>query len=468
MTTPVESATLILKLFELRREPVLREARAWFLREFNPQTFEEALDLAGGPRNDWFRMVMGYWDMASSFVVHGAIDAEMFRAANTEMVATFAKIEPFIVRLREVSGIPEFATHMETVVRACRARSSAWRCCGSSSRRCPAISVVSRPFRRERSSRTENPHHLAPSRGDDRFRGGGARRTVAARGGRGAEAAALHVDRHERTPADRRPGVVFGTTNPQTLLRHLATLTVEGLFHLKDLAPHLTDPATIRAFKDAAQVFSRSRSMIILTGDHLALPGELAREVVPLRLQLPDHDELRQMLHRVVHTLRTKHKFEVTLGPDGLEQVLQALAGLTLNQARQALAWAILSDGMLAQEDVPRLVRRKGESIQDGGLLEFYPPAENAFELGGFDRLKAWLNRAKVGFTTRHTSAGFSGAEIEQAVIASLYRAIHDKTPLTTPRIVDELERTVPLSVSRREDIERLRAAGRERFVPVR
>src|SRR5918992_5887854 len=46
-------------------------------------------------------------------------------------------------------------------------------------------------------------------------------------------------------------GMVFGTTNPQTLLRHLATLTVEGLFHLKDLAPHLTDPATIRAFKDA-------------------------------------------------------------------------------------------------------------------------------------------------------------------------------------------------------------------------
>lgn len=117
MTTPVDSATLILRLFELRREPVLREARAWFLREFNPQTFEQALELAGGARNDWFRMVMGYWDMASSLVVHGAIDAEMLRAANTEIVATFAKIEPFIVRLREVSGIPEFATHMETVVR---------------------------------------------------------------------------------------------------------------------------------------------------------------------------------------------------------------------------------------------------------------------------------------------------------------------------------------------------------------
>jgi hypothetical protein len=117
MTTPVDSATLVLKLFELRREPVLREARAWFLRDFNPQTLEEALTLAGGPRNDWFRMVIGYWDMAASFVVHGAIDPDMFRAANTEMVATFAKLEPFIDDIRRISKISEFAANIETVLR---------------------------------------------------------------------------------------------------------------------------------------------------------------------------------------------------------------------------------------------------------------------------------------------------------------------------------------------------------------
>lgn len=117
MSTPVDSATLILKLFELRRDPVLREARAWFLRDFNPQTLEEALALAGGPRNDWFRMVVGYWDMAASFVVHGAIDGDMFRAANTEMVATFAKLEPFLPDIRRISKIPEFGANIEVVLR---------------------------------------------------------------------------------------------------------------------------------------------------------------------------------------------------------------------------------------------------------------------------------------------------------------------------------------------------------------
>lgn len=63
---------------------------------------------------------------------------------------------------------------------------------------------------------------------------------------------------------------------------------------------------------------------------------------------------------------------------------------------------------------------------------------------------------------------GFSGAEIEQAVIAGLYKALHDKTPLTTAMLIEEIGQTQPLSVVRREDIARLRDTARGRFVPVR
>lgn len=51
MPTPVESATLNLELFELRRDPVLREARQWWLDDFTPRTFEELAAVAGGERN---------------------------------------------------------------------------------------------------------------------------------------------------------------------------------------------------------------------------------------------------------------------------------------------------------------------------------------------------------------------------------------------------------------------------------
>ena len=65
-------------------------------------------------------------------------------------------------------------------------------------------------------------------------------------------------------------------------------------------------------------------------------------------------------------------------------------------------------------------------------------------------------------------SDGFSGAEIEQAVIAALYRSLHEKRPLSTELLLDELNATVPLSVSRMEEVARLRQIGSERFVPVR
>jgi hypothetical protein len=116
MPSPFESALLNLQLFDLRREPILREARDWFLREFNPDTFDELVAIVSGERNASFRMVLGYWDMAASLVTTGAIDANAFRAAHGEVLATFSKIHPFLAEMRKVSDEPEFCKHLEAVV----------------------------------------------------------------------------------------------------------------------------------------------------------------------------------------------------------------------------------------------------------------------------------------------------------------------------------------------------------------
>jgi hypothetical protein len=87
MPTPFESAQLNLQLFDLRREPVLREARSWFLIEFNPESFADLVSAVSGERNASFRMVLGYWDMAASIVTTGAIDGDAFRAAHGEIFA---------------------------------------------------------------------------------------------------------------------------------------------------------------------------------------------------------------------------------------------------------------------------------------------------------------------------------------------------------------------------------------------
>jgi hypothetical protein len=118
MPTPFESAQLNLQLFALRREPTLREARAWFLGDFNPESFAELAALAAGARNASFRMVLGYWDMAASLVTSGAIDGDAFRAAHGEVFLTFAKVHPFLAEVRAATGEADYCRHLEAVVLA--------------------------------------------------------------------------------------------------------------------------------------------------------------------------------------------------------------------------------------------------------------------------------------------------------------------------------------------------------------
>ena len=71
-----------------------------------------------GERNAAFRMVLGYWDMATSLVTTSAIDGDAFRAAQGEIFATFSKIHPFLAELRNISAEPDFCKHIEAVVLA--------------------------------------------------------------------------------------------------------------------------------------------------------------------------------------------------------------------------------------------------------------------------------------------------------------------------------------------------------------
>ena len=453
------------------------------------------------------------------------------------------------------------------------------------------------------------------------------------------------------------------TATPLALLQHLHALTVEAVFWLKDLAPHLQDLPAARQLREVAEAFSHSRATCVVTGHPLTLPLDIEQLMVRLDLQLPDRDELAAMLQNILQSLtprlsphhprsltasqrmlssmRGTHATGQPPSTDEREAILRALKGLTLHQARQAVTQCLIEDGSLSAADVHTILKRKVQVIKDGGLLEYYPLEDNQFELGGFSTLKSWLERAKVGFTPeakalnltpprgimlvgvpgcgkslaakviarewqlpllkldagrlfdkfigeseknfrkaidmaeslspivlwideiekamtagggsreadaglsrrlfgafliwlqekKHdvfvaatandlsslppellrkgrfdeiffvdlpndderkaiwqihlnlrkqdstqfdlaklvsASNGFSGSEIEQAVVAALYRALHQHTPLSTSLVLEELHHTVPLSVTRQEDLARLRHTAQGRFVNVR
>ena len=107
-------ADLILKLYELRREPVMREARGWFAT-FNPKSIDDITNVLTSDKSGYYRMVTSYWDMAASLVNNGAIDAQMFNDANGEHVFIYAKVEPFLADIR-AQGNRQFLVHLEKLV----------------------------------------------------------------------------------------------------------------------------------------------------------------------------------------------------------------------------------------------------------------------------------------------------------------------------------------------------------------
>ena len=118
MTTKPNDALAILKLYELRSEPLMRQARAWFFSEFAPKSGLEILTLmqTGEKESAFYRMVSSHWDIASALVNQGGIDEAMFLAANTEHLVVFAKLQPFLNEIRETIGEPDYLANLEQLM----------------------------------------------------------------------------------------------------------------------------------------------------------------------------------------------------------------------------------------------------------------------------------------------------------------------------------------------------------------
>lgn len=108
-------AELLLRLYDLRREEKLRQAREWFVREFRAESFEDFIRRypAGSQENTYFRMAVSYWDMAASIVNNGLINEEFFFENTTEFYVVWSKVRPFAPVARETFKNPLLWSNLE-------------------------------------------------------------------------------------------------------------------------------------------------------------------------------------------------------------------------------------------------------------------------------------------------------------------------------------------------------------------
>ncbi len=194
------------------------------------------------------------------------------------------------------------------------------------------------------------------------------------------------------------PGGLAGSNTPLAGLANIADLRQPGLFVLYDFARHLPDPMVSRKFRDLLEQFGSpsSTSTLVLVGHGSELPPEIRPHVVTYELVPPTRHDYRGVVHAVADSLMASGRAKVTLAPEDYDSFAGALAGLTINQARQLLARVAIDDGVLDPGDVARVTEFKAAALRDDGLLEYFPAEDNPTELGGFANLRAWLDRAAL------------------------------------------------------------------------
>lgn len=111
-----DDVTLILRLYEMRREPTMRAARAWFSKNFKVKTLEEYNQLCplGSEPNAWARQVITYWEMVASFLTAGVLSDEIFYQSGRELLFVWIRVQPILAEARAFYKDPAWWKNLET------------------------------------------------------------------------------------------------------------------------------------------------------------------------------------------------------------------------------------------------------------------------------------------------------------------------------------------------------------------
>jgi len=201
-----------------------------------------------------------------------------------------------------------------------------------------------------------------------------------------------------RTGGARAANVIEAVTKPVETMIAIGKLVDPSLVVLKDFHPYLDDPHLVRAMRELTHDITNSYSTVILVSPVLKIPVELEKDVTVLDVPLPDFNDLLELLRAIVGVLKKEGRATINLDRTDVERLVRAAIGLTLSEAENAFARAIVTDDRLDADDIQLVLEEKRQVIRKSGLLEYFATDEDLGGVGGMEHLKQWLDRRSVAF----------------------------------------------------------------------
>jgi SpoVK/Ycf46/Vps4 family AAA+-type ATPase len=192
---------------------------------------------------------------------------------------------------------------------------------------------------------------------------------------------------------------VCTTRSAMEALNFISASSLDAVYLLKDLHRYLDDTLLVRKLRDMCHGFRQKRKSLVLTAPAFDIPAELSKEVVFFDLSLPSAQDLERLVRQVVRDISRHRKIVVNMDPPTIRGLVRNLQGLTLTEAERILTRAIVHDGKLSADDLPRILDVKKQQISRSGLIEFFPRQEDFAGIGGLHNLKHWLQVRKGAFS---------------------------------------------------------------------
>ena len=178
------------------------------------------------------------------------------------------------------------------------------------------------------------------------------------------------------------------------------------LFLLKDLHRSFDDFRVIRKLRDLIPELIRQRKTLILIGPIEDVPVEISKDIALLELPMPGVEEFRDLLQQLVTD--ESNPVTVTPTPEEQESLINAVLGLTIEEARKALVQALHSADEINDDVFGQLVAEKRRMVQGSNLLEFFDLDEGIDDVGGLDGLKEWIIQRADAFSTDAQDRGIA------------------------------------------------------------
>lgn len=193
-----------------------------------------------------------------------------------------------------------------------------------------------------------------------------------------------------------------GTEDPRQAITWMLRQETPGVFVMLDLHAHLgddrrpADPQLVRALRDVSAAFQSGSAarVLIIIAPLRQIPAELEKDVSLVDFPLPTEKEIRGVLEDMIATNTANGgRIRVEVDAAGRERLAKAALGLTLNEATNAFARAMVDDGVLSNEDVHVIMDEKKQTVRKAGFLEYVDVDLDLDDVGGLQNLKRWLRK---------------------------------------------------------------------------